>query len=66
MELGPLLHAHKRGNPDFFSFYLFKPSGIFTTSLEINISQNIVSICVGEINSFEFPNFFTFFELFSK
>ena len=50
----------------FFSFYLFKTSEIFATSLEINVSQHILSICVGEINPFEFRNFFTFFAFFSK
>ena len=50
----------------FFLFYSFKSSGIFATSIEINVSQHILSICVGEINHFEFRIFFTFFAFFSK
>ena len=65
MELGPLLHAHI-AEIQFFFFYLFKTSGIFATSLEINVSQHILSIYVGEINPFEFRNFFMFFAFYSK
>ena len=64
MELDPLLHAHNRWNQVFFLFYLFKSSGIFATSLEINVSQHILSICVGEINPFEFHYIFYVFRVF--
>ena len=41
-------------------FFLFKTSEIFATSLDINVSQHILSICVGEINPFGFRNFLRF------
>ena len=59
MEFGPLLR-HTIAEIQFFLFYLFKTSGIFATSFEIDVSQHILSICVGE-NTFEFRKFFTFF-----
>ena len=49
-----------------FSFpHFFKTSGIFATSLEIRVSQHIVSICAREMNSFE-CRIFKFFTFFSK
>ena len=67
MELGPFLQAHNRWNLVFsFYIYLFKTSGIVEISLDINVSQHTLSICVGEINPLEFRNCFTFFAFFSK
>ena len=56
-----LFCTHTIAKTQFFLFYLFKTSGIFATSLEIDVSQHILSVCVGEINPFEFRIFFTFF-----
>ena len=51
---------HTIAEIQFFSFNLFKTSGIVATSLEINVSQHILSIYVGEINPFELRNFFLY------
>ena len=60
MELSPFC-KHTIAEIQFCSFYFFKTSGIFATSPEINVSQHILSICVGKINPFEFRIFFIFF-----
>ena len=60
-----LFCTHKIAQIQFFSFYFFKTSGIFASSLDINVSQHILSIYIREINPFEFrTSFFTFFAFF--
>ena len=65
MELSPFC-KHTIAEIQFCSFYFFKTSGIFATSPEINVSQHILSICVGKINPFEFRIFFFFFFFFLR
>ena len=51
---------HTLAEIQFFSYYLFKTSGIFVASFEINVSQYTLSICLGEINPFRFCIFLRF------